>query len=92
VARALIDRATLASAIDRPVSPPDDPVGASGTFAHDPAGGPHVDLTLEGRTLQDALRAAIAHRRGYCWWDVDRDPVGVPGWVVTLDRPERQEF
>jgi hypothetical protein len=30
--------------------------------------------------LQNALRAAIAHRRGYCWWTVDH-----AGWVVTLD-------
>jgi hypothetical protein len=46
-----------------------------------------IDPTLEGRALQDALRAAIAARRGYSWWDVDH-----AGWVVTLDRPERQEF
>jgi hypothetical protein len=46
-----------------------------------------IDPALEGRALQDALRAAIAARRGYCWWDVDH-----AGWVVTLDRPERQEF
>jgi len=30
-----------------------------------------ADPTLEGRTLQDALRAAITTRRGYCCWDVD---------------------
>jgi hypothetical protein len=46
-----------------------------------------VNPTLEGRALQDALRAAIATRRGYCWWDVDH-----AGWVVTLDSPERHEF
>jgi hypothetical protein len=46
-----------------------------------------VDPTLEGRALQDALRAAIAYRRGYCWWTVAH-----AGWVVTLDSPERQEF
>jgi hypothetical protein len=46
-----------------------------------------IDPALEGRALQDPLRAAIAARRGYCWWDVDH-----AGWVVTLDRPERQEF
>jgi hypothetical protein len=46
-----------------------------------------IDPALEGRALQDALRAAIAARRGYSWWDVDH-----AGWVVTLDRPERQEF
>ncbi len=33
----------------------------AGTVAH--AG---VDPTLEGRALQDALRRAIATRRGYC--------------------------
>jgi hypothetical protein len=46
-----------------------------------------IDPALEGRALQDPLRAAIAARRGYSWWDVDH-----AGWVVTLDRPERQEF
>ena len=46
-----------------------------------------VDPTLEGRTLQDALRAAIATRRGYCWWGVDQ-----AGWVVTLSSPEEQAF
>src|SRR5829696_7425642 len=30
-----------------------------------------IDPTLEARALQDALRRAIATRRGYCWWDVD---------------------
>jgi hypothetical protein len=72
------------------VSPPDRPVlprDLAGTVAHDPAGVPRVDPTIEGRALQDALRRAIAECRGYCWWDVDR-----AGWVVTLDRPERQEF
>ena len=54
----------------------------AGTVAH--AG---VDPTLDGRVLQDALRAAIATRGGYCWWDVDH-----AGWVVTLDAPERHEF
>jgi hypothetical protein len=63
---------------DRPVLPRD----LAGTIAH--AG---VDPTLEGRTLQNALRAAIATRGGYCWWTVDQ-----AGWVVTLDSPERQEF
>jgi transcriptional regulator with XRE-family HTH domain len=33
------------------------------------------------------LRAAIATRRGSCWWDVDH-----AGWVVTLNSSERQEF
>ena len=46
-----------------------------------------VDPTLEGRELQDALRRAIATRRGYCWWDVDH-----AGWVVTLSSPEEQTF
>ena len=46
-----------------------------------------VDPTPEGRALQDALRNAIAERRGYCCWDVDH-----AGWVVTLLSPERQEF
>ena len=46
-----------------------------------------VDPTLEGRTLQDALRAAIAIRRGYCFWDVDD-----AGWVVTLHSPVEQAF
>ena len=46
-----------------------------------------VDPTLECRALQDALRAAIAVRGGYCWWDVDS-----AGWVLTLSSPERQEF
>jgi hypothetical protein len=43
--------------------------------------------TLEGRALQDALRQAIAHRRGSCTWDVDH-----AGWVVTLHSPEEQDF
>jgi hypothetical protein len=66
----------------RPVLARDDPAGAPGTVAY--AG---VDPTLEGRALHDALRREIAHRRGYCWWDVDH-----AGWVVTLDSLERQEF
>jgi hypothetical protein len=70
------------SAADRPVIHRDDPAVALGTVAH--AG---VDSTLEGRARQDALRAAIAERRGSCWWDVDH-----AGWVVALDRPERHEF
>jgi hypothetical protein len=44
-----------------------------------------VDPTLEGRALQDALRRAIATRRGSCSWDVDH-----AGWVVTLHSPEEQ--
>jgi hypothetical protein len=72
------DRAPLVSAAERPVLPRD----LAGTIAY--AG---VDPTLEVRALQDALLREIAHRRGYCWWDVDH-----AGWVVTLDSPERQEF
>jgi hypothetical protein len=63
---------------DRPVLAPD----LACTVAY--AG---VDPMLEGCALLDAMRAAIAHRRGYCWWTVDH-----AGWVVTLDSPERQEF
>jgi hypothetical protein len=49
---------------------------------------PPADATRRvARALQDALRRAIATRRGYCWWDVDH-----AGWVVTLSSPERQEF
>jgi hypothetical protein len=54
----------------------------AGTVAH--AG---VDPALEGRALQDALRAAIATRCGSCRWTVNH-----AGWVVTLDSPKRQEF
>src|SRR5215207_1747497 len=72
------DRATVVSRAERPVLPRD----LAGTIAY--AG---VDPTLEGRALQDALLREIAHRRGYCWWDVDH-----AGWVVTLDSPDRQEF
>ncbi len=46
-----------------------------------------VDPTLDGRALQDALRGAIATRRGYCSWTVDH-----AGWVVTLHSPEVQDF
>jgi hypothetical protein len=46
-----------------------------------------VDSTLEGRALQDALRRAIATRRGYCSWTVDH-----AGWVVTLHSPEEHDF
>jgi hypothetical protein len=46
-----------------------------------------VDPTLDGRALQDALRRAIATRRGYCSWDVDH-----AGWVVTLHSPDEQDF
>jgi hypothetical protein len=46
-----------------------------------------VDPSLAGRALQDALRRAIATRRGYCSWDVDD-----ASWVVTLHSPEDQQF
>jgi hypothetical protein len=46
-----------------------------------------VDPTLDGRALQDVLRAAIATRRGYCSWTVDH-----AGWVVTLHSPEEHDF
>ena len=46
-----------------------------------------VDPTAAPRALQDALKAAIADRRGYVAWDVDH-----AGWVVELLRPERQTF
>jgi hypothetical protein len=69
------NRSTLVSkSADRPVLPRDDPASAPGTVTH--AG---VDPTLEGRALRDALRAAIATRRGYCSWDVDH-----ACWIVTL--------
>ena len=51
--------ATQASPSDPPILPRD----LAGTVAY--AG---VDPTLEGGALQDALRAAIATRGGYCWW------------------------
>jgi hypothetical protein len=72
------NRATPKSRAERPVLAPD----LAGTVAY--AG---VDPTLQGRALQDALLAAIAHRRGYCWWIVDH-----AGWVVTLtgtDDPDK---
>ena len=46
-----------------------------------------VDPTAEPRPLQDALKRAIADRRGYVAWDVDH-----AGWVVELLRPERERF
>jgi hypothetical protein len=67
---------------DRPVLAADDPAGAPGAVAQ--AG---VNLTLDGCTLQDALRRAIATRRGSCSWPVDH-----AGWVVTLLSPDEQEF
>ena len=70
------------SSRDRPELAPDDPAGAPGAVAQ--AG---VDPTLEGRARQDALRAAIATRRGSCWRDVDH-----AGWVVTLHSLDEQDF
>jgi hypothetical protein len=70
------------SAADQRVLPRDDPASAPGTGAH--AGD---DPTLESRALQDALRRAIATRRGYCSWTVDH-----AGWVVTLHAPEEQDI
>jgi hypothetical protein len=66
------------SATDRPVLAPDlaDAVAQAG-----------IDPTLDGRALKDALRRAIATRRGSCPWTVDH-----AGWLVTLDSPEEQEF
>jgi hypothetical protein len=46
-----------------------------------------VDPTLEGRALQDALRAAITSRRRYYPWDVDR-----PDWEVALHAPHHQDL
>jgi hypothetical protein len=75
----LAARATLVSkSADRPILARD----LAGTVAH--AG---VDPTLEGRALQDALRKAIATRRGYCSWTVDH-----ASWVVTLHSHEEQDF
>jgi hypothetical protein len=70
----LVDRAAMVRQDDRPIP------AADLTSAVAQAG---VDPTLEGRALQDALRRAIATRRGSCSWDVDR-----AGWVVTLHSPE----
>jgi hypothetical protein len=66
----------------RPVLARDDPAGAPGTVAH-----ASVDPALEGRALQDALRRAIATRRGFCSWTVDH-----AGWVVTLHSPDEEDF
>ena len=42
---------------------------------------------LEGRSLHDALRQAIATRRGSCSWTVDH-----ASWVVTFHVPDEQDF
>ncbi|MDP9364977.1 MAG: hypothetical protein M3Q10_12260, partial [Chloroflexota bacterium] len=46
-----------------------------------------VDPTAEPRPLLDALRSAIAVRRGYLAWDADE-----VGWVVDLLSPDRERF
>lgn len=46
-----------------------------------------VDPTLRDRALEDALRHAIADRRGYVAWEVDE-----VGWRVDLLRPEIETF
>ena len=48
---------------------------------------PEADGPSGSRALQDALRRAIAERRGYVAWDVDR-----AGWGVDLLSPDRQRF
>jgi hypothetical protein len=48
-----------------------------------------VDPTLDGRALQDALRSAVAIRRGSCSWDVDHASCK---WVVTLHSSEELDF
>jgi hypothetical protein len=47
---------------------------AANSFEVLSAGGPAqagLDATLKGRNLQDALRSAIATRRGTCSWTVE---------------------
>lgn len=46
-----------------------------------------VDLTAEPRALRDALKGAIADRRGHVSWDVDQI-----GWRVDLLAPEQESF
>ena len=46
-----------------------------------------VDASAEPRALRDALKAAIADRRGYVAWDVDHI-----GWRVDLLRTDRESF
>ena len=47
-----------------------------------------VDVTLPERQLEDAIRDAIAERRGY----IDGWDYSIKGWCVTLLHPERLEF
>jgi len=68
----------VVSTLDRPILAPD----LAGAVAQS-----GVDPTLKGRPLQDALRRAIATRRGYCSWTVDH-----ASWVVTLHSPQEQDF
>ena len=77
----LANRAPMVSiSADRPALPRD----FAGTVAY--AG---VDPTSEGRDLQDPLRAVIATRGGYCWWDVDHAGCKC---VVVLSWPGEQTF
>jgi hypothetical protein len=46
-----------------------------------------LDPTLEPRPRQDAIRAAIATRRGSCDWTVEH-----ASWVVRRYHPEPQTF
>jgi hypothetical protein len=63
---------------DKPLLPPD----LAATIAR-----VGIDPTLDDRALQDAIKAAIAERRGYLTWDVDEK-----GWRVDLHSPEQQDF
>lgn len=58
------------------------PADPAATVAH--AG---VNLIAEARALQEALKAAIAERRGSAGWDVDEI-----GWRVDLLSPDRERF
>jgi hypothetical protein len=61
---------------------PDLPRDLAGTVVH-----ASIEPTLEGRALQDALRAAIATRRGSCSWTVNH-----AGWVVPLHSSKQHGF
>jgi hypothetical protein len=74
---ALVDRAALVRSSAPSLAP--DLAGAVAQAG--------VDPTLDSWDLQDALRRAIAERRGYCDWTVDH-----AGWVVILMSPEEQQF
>lgn len=47
-----------------------------------PAG---VDPELQGRALQDAIRSAIADRRGFCSWNADH-----ADWGSCITRTKRR--